>query len=42
MRHGAQVTGAVVSAGARHGIRTPLNRALLALLRAINDATGGG
>jgi 2-dehydropantoate 2-reductase len=34
------LTGAVVAAGARHGIATPLNRALLALLRAINDATG--
>jgi 2-dehydropantoate 2-reductase len=36
------LTGAVVAAGARHGIATPLNRALLALLRAINDATAGG
>jgi 2-dehydropantoate 2-reductase len=36
------LTGAVVAAGARRGISTPLNRALLALLRAINDATGGG
>jgi hypothetical protein len=35
------LTGAVVAAGARHRIATPLNRALLALLRAINDATGG-
>jgi len=33
------LTGAIVAAGARHGIATPLNRALLALLRAINDAT---
>jgi len=32
------ITGAVVAAGARHGIATPLNRALLALLRAISDA----
>lgn len=31
-------TGAVVAAAARHGIPTPLNRALLALLRAINAA----
>jgi 2-dehydropantoate 2-reductase len=35
------LTGAIVAAGARHGIATPLNRALLALLRAINDAAGG-
>jgi 2-dehydropantoate 2-reductase len=32
------VTGTVVSLGERHGIPTPLNRALLALLRAIDDA----
>jgi 2-dehydropantoate 2-reductase len=32
------LTGAIVSAGERHGIATPLNRALLALLRAISDA----
>jgi len=32
------LTGAIVAAGARHGIATPLNTALLALLRAINDA----
>jgi 2-dehydropantoate 2-reductase len=32
------LTGAVVAAGKRHGIATPLNRALLALLRAISDA----
>lgn len=32
------ITGAVVSAGERHGIATPLNRALLAMLRAISDA----
>ena len=30
--------GAIVAAGERHGIATPLNRALLALLRAISDA----
>ena len=35
------LTGAIVSAGERHGIATPLNRALLTLLRAINDAIGG-
>ena len=34
------LTGAIVSAGERHGITTPLNRALLALLRAISDAAG--
>ena len=32
------LTGAVVAAGERHGIATPLNRALLALLSAISDA----
>jgi len=32
------LTGAIVAAGERHGIATPLNAALLALLRAINDA----
>ena len=32
------LTGAVVSAGERHGIATPLNRALLALARAVSDA----
>jgi 2-dehydropantoate 2-reductase len=32
------LTGAIVAAGERHGIATPLNRALLALLRAVNDA----
>jgi 2-dehydropantoate 2-reductase len=32
------LTGAIVAAGARHGIATPLNKALLTLLRAINDA----
>jgi 2-dehydropantoate 2-reductase len=34
------LTGAIVAAAERHGIATPLNRALLALLRAINDAAG--
>jgi 2-dehydropantoate 2-reductase len=34
------LTGAIVATGARHGIATPLNRALLTLLRAINDAAG--
>jgi len=32
------LTGAVVAAGERHGIPTPLNRVFLALLRAINEA----
>jgi 2-dehydropantoate 2-reductase len=32
------LTGAIVAAGARHGIATPLNAALLTLLRAIDDA----
>ncbi len=32
------LTGAIVAAGERHGIATPLNRALLTLLRAVNDA----
>ena len=31
------LTGAIVAAGERHAIATPLNRALLALLRAISD-----
>ena len=31
------LTGAIVAAGERHGIAMPLNRALLTLLRAIND-----
>ena len=34
------LNGAIVAAGERHGIRTPLNRALLALLRAVSDAAG--
>ena len=34
------LTGAIVAAGDRHGMAMPLNRALLALLRAINDAMG--
>ena len=32
------LTGAIVEAGARHGIATPLNRAFAALLRAVSDA----
>jgi len=32
------LTGAVVAAGQRHGIATPLNGALLTMLRAVNDA----
>ena len=34
------LTGAIVAAGARHGIPTPLNTALLTLLRIIDDAMG--
>jgi len=36
------LTGAIVRAGERHGIATPLNRALLALLRAISDGAAAG
>ena len=36
------LTGAIVAAGERHGIATPLNRAFLALLRAVSDAGGDG
>ncbi|MBO0718464.1 MAG: 2-dehydropantoate 2-reductase, partial [Rhizobiales bacterium] len=32
------LTGAIVAAGERHSMAVPLNRALLTLLRAINDA----
>lgn len=32
------ITGAIVAAGQRHGIPTPLNAMLLTLLRSINDA----
>jgi 2-dehydropantoate 2-reductase len=35
------LTGAVVAAGKRHDIATPLNEALLALLRAASDAASG-
>lgn len=35
------LTGAIVTEGERHGIAAPLNRALLSLLRAINDAAMG-
>ena len=35
------LNGAVVAAGERHGIPTPLNRMLLSLLRAINDKQDG-
>ena len=34
------LNGAIVAAGERHGIATPLNRALLALLCAVSDAAG--
>lgn len=33
------LTGAIVAAGARHNIATPINRTLLTLLRVINDAS---
>jgi 2-dehydropantoate 2-reductase len=36
------LTGAIVAAGERHGIATPLNRALLVLLRAVSDAATSG
>jgi 2-dehydropantoate 2-reductase len=36
------LTGAVVAAGERHAIDTPLNRAFLTLLRAISDAAKNG
>jgi 2-dehydropantoate 2-reductase len=36
------LTGAVVAAGERLGIATPLNLALQTMLRAISDAAGGG
>lgn len=32
------LTGAIVAAGDRHGIPTPLNRAILTLMRAVSDA----
>jgi 2-dehydropantoate 2-reductase len=32
------LTGAIVAAGERLGIATPLNRAMLTLLRAVSDA----
>ena len=35
------LTGVIVAKGAQHGIATPLNTALLTLLRAINDAAVG-
>jgi 2-dehydropantoate 2-reductase len=34
------LTGAIVAAGERYGIATPLNQALLTLLRAVSDAAG--
>jgi 2-dehydropantoate 2-reductase len=36
------LTGAIVTAGERHAIATPLNRALLTLLRAVSDAASKG
>ena len=35
------LTGAVVRAGAKHGVPTPMNSAMLALLRALSDGMGG-
>jgi 2-dehydropantoate 2-reductase len=35
------LTGAIVASGERHGIATPLNRALLVLLSAVSDAASG-
>lgn len=35
------LTGAIVAAGARHAVATPVNRALLTLLRAVSDAAEG-
>lgn len=32
------ITGAIVAAGARHGVPTPINAAMLALLRAVSEA----
>jgi len=36
------LTGAIVAVAERHGVAAPFNRALLALLRAINDAPADG
>ncbi|MEX2632321.1 MAG: 2-dehydropantoate 2-reductase [Tistlia sp.] len=36
------LTGALVAAGARHGVATPLNDALLTLLRALGEGEAGG
>jgi 2-dehydropantoate 2-reductase len=36
------LTGVIVEKGKRHGVATPVNGALLALLRAVNDAAGRG
>jgi 2-dehydropantoate 2-reductase len=36
------LNGAIVAAGERHGIATPINRALVTLLRAISDAAEPG
>jgi 2-dehydropantoate 2-reductase len=36
------LNGAIVAAGERHGIATPINRALVTLLRAISDAAQPG
>lgn len=34
------LTGAIVAAGERHGVATPLNRTLLTMLRVVDDAMG--
>lgn len=34
------ITGSIVAAAERHGIAVPVNRAMLALLRAVSDAAG--
>lgn len=35
------LTGAIVRTGAKHGVPTPMNSAMLALLRALSDGMGG-
>lgn len=35
------LTGAIVACAERHGVRVPVNRAMLALLRAVSDAASG-
>jgi 2-dehydropantoate 2-reductase len=38
---GEALTGAIVAAGARHGVATPLNAAVLALLRGLSEGMDG-